>query len=122
MKDYRKLKVWEKAHGFVISVYEVTSGFSSDEKFGLTSQLRRAAVSIPSNIAEGCGRGNDGDLRRFCEISMGSVAEVEYQVLLAHDLKMIIRVTFERLNAEIVEVKRMLHGFITTLRNGGSQG
>ncbi|MDB4544837.1 four helix bundle protein, partial [Akkermansiaceae bacterium] len=64
MKDYRKLKVWEKAHHFVLSLYEVTRTFPSDEKFGLTSQLRRAAVSIPSNIAEGCGRGNDGDLRR----------------------------------------------------------
>ena len=116
MKDYRKLKVWEKAHHFVLSLYEVTRSFPSDEKFGLTSQLRRAAVSIPSNIAEGCGRGNDGDLRRFCEISMGSATEVEYQLLLSFDLKLINQASFERLNDELIEVKRMLHGFVTTLR------
>lgn len=105
MKDYRKLKVWERAHQLVLSIYEVTSGFPSDEKFGLSSQLRRAAVSIPSNIVEGCGRGNNGDLRRFCEIAMGPAAEVEYQVLLAHDLKMINSSMFDRLNTELIEVK-----------------
>ena len=66
--------------------------------------------------AEGCGRGNDGDLRRFCEISMGSAAEVEYQLLLSFDLKTLNQPSFDRLNNELVEIKRMLHSFVTTLR------
>ena len=83
MKDYRSLQVWQKSHELTLSVYEVTQSFPNDEKYGLTSQLRRSASSIPSNIAEGCGRGSDADFARCCQIAMGSACEVNYQLLLS---------------------------------------
>jgi four helix bundle protein len=86
MKDYKKLMVWEKAHQLTLSVYEATKGFPKDELYGLTTQIRRACVSIPANIAEGCGRDGDAELARFFQISMGSSSELEYHLLLAHDL------------------------------------
>ena len=86
MKDFRRLKVWEKAHQVVLSVYRLTAQIPVEEKFGLTSQLRRASASIAANIAEACGRGGDGDFQRFLGIAMGSAREVEYFLLLAHDL------------------------------------
>ena len=86
MKDFRKLKVWERAHQFVLAVYQTTPSFPRDETYGLTRQIRRAASSIPSNIAEGCGRDGDAESARFCLIARGSASELEYQILLAHDL------------------------------------
>ena len=87
MKDFRKLLVWEKAHQLTLSIYNVTAAFPSEETYGLTSQMRRAASSIPSNIAEGCGREGDAELSRFCTIARGSASELEYQILLSRDLK-----------------------------------
>ena len=89
MKDFRKLKVWEKAHHLTLALYPVTASFPRDEVYGLASQIRRAASSIPSNIAEGCGREGDPELARFCIIARGSATELEYQLLLARDLKLI---------------------------------
>jgi four helix bundle protein len=81
MRDFRKLKVWEKSHQLTLSVYEITGGFPDDERFGLTSQMRRACTSIPTNIAEGCGRDGHAELARFLQIAMGSASELEYQLL-----------------------------------------
>lgn len=81
MKDFRKLQIWEKSHVLVLSVYKQTKSFPKEELFGLTSQIRRAAASIPANIAEGCGRGSDAELARFAQISMGSASELEYHIL-----------------------------------------
>src|SRR5437762_14378337 len=89
MKDFRKLQVWEKAHQLALALYQVTASFPRDETYGLVSQIRRAAASIPSNIAEGCGRDGDPELSRFCTIARGSASELEYQLLLARDLKLI---------------------------------
>jgi len=89
MRDFRQLKVWEKAHHFTLQVYKITKHFPSDERFGLTSQLRRAAVSVSTNIAEGCGRNSEPELARYMSIAAGSASEVEYQLLLARDLKYI---------------------------------
>src|SRR5436309_11705815 len=89
MKDFRKLKVWEKAHQLVLTVYQLTTPFPREETYGLTAQIRRSALSIPSNIAEGCGRDGDAELARFCLIARGSATELQYQILLAHDLKLI---------------------------------
>ena len=86
MQSFRDLKVWEKAHKLTLDVYRVTKAFPADERFGLTSQLRRACASIPANIAEGCGRSGGKELRRFLDIAMGSASEVEYHLLLARDL------------------------------------
>ena len=90
MQDFRKLNVWEKAHEFVLDVYKASDLFPPQEKFGVTSQLRRSAASIPTNIAEGCGRGSNADLARFLQISMGSASEVEYLLILARDRKSVV--------------------------------
>src|SRR5213594_2285646 len=107
MKDFRQLKVWEKAHLLALAVYPITARFPRDETYGLTAQLRRSASSIPSNIAEGCGRDGDAELARFCLIARGSASELQYQILLAHDLKLIPSGRYEELSQEITEIKRM---------------
>ena len=89
MKDFRNLKVWEKSHQLALAAYRVTASFPREEVFGLASQIRRAASSIPTNIAEGCGRSGDAELARFCVIARGSASELEYQLLLARDLKLL---------------------------------
>src|SRR5438093_3248069 len=100
MKDFRKLMVWEKAHQLTLSIYQVTAAFPSEETYGLTSQMRRAASSIPSNIAEGCGRQGDAELSRFCTIARGSASELEYQILLSRDLKLTPSDDYERLTQQ----------------------
>ena len=108
MKDFRNLKVWEKAHQLALALYPVTASFPRQEAYGLVSQIRRAASSIPANIAEGCGREGDPELARFCIIARGSATELEYQLLLARDLKLIQPKDYETLSAQTVEIKRML--------------
>lgn len=116
MRDFRELKVWEKGHDLTLAIYAETKMFPSDERFGLTSQLRRATTSVPTNIAEGCGRRGDAELARFMQISMGSASEVEYLLLLAHDLDYMNENAYSKLNSQAVEVKRMLASFLTKLR------
>jgi four helix bundle protein len=108
MKDFRNLKVWAKAHQLALAVYPVTASFPRDETYGLVSQIRRAACSIPANIAEGCGREGDAELARFCIIARGSATELEYQLLLARDLKLIQPNVYELLSSQTVDIKRML--------------
>ena len=115
MKAFRDLKVWEKAHQLTLQVYQLTSSFPKDELYGLTSQVRRAAASIPANIAEGCGRNGDAELGRFMQIAMGSASELEYHLLLARDLSFLSEEVYSRLNLEVTEVKRMLASFIKKL-------
>ena len=83
VKDFRELKVWQKAHQLTLTVYQLTAAFPREELYGLTSQLRRSCSSIPANLAEGCGRNGDAEFARFCSIAMGSASEVEYHLLLA---------------------------------------
>jgi four helix bundle protein len=116
MKDFRQLQVWDKAHALALAIYRITKSFPRDELYGLTSQIRRACTSIPTNISEGCGLGSDADLSRFLQISMGSASEVEYLLLLSHDLCLIGPADYEQLNTAITEVKRMLSGLIKTLK------
>lgn len=116
MQDFRKLQVWQKSHQFVLLVYAASAGFPDGERYGLTSQMRRAAVSIPANIAEGCGRETNGELRRFLYIAMGSASELDYHLLLAHDLHMLEPAAYQQTNQELIEIKRMLTGLIQTLR------
>jgi four helix bundle protein len=112
MQNFRDLKVWHKAHAAVIVVYAATEPFPAAERFGLTSQMRRAASSIPANIAEGCGRSTNADLARFLHIALGSASELDYSLLLARDLKFLKPSIHEALHANVQEVKRMLGGLI----------
>jgi four helix bundle protein len=116
VKDFRDLKVWERSHKLTLEIYKVTSGFPRDELYGLTSQIRRSCSSIPTNIAEGCGRSRDTELARFLEIAIGSSSELEYQLLLSHDLKLINDSDFRSLMAETLEVKKMLISFFQKLK------
>lgn len=120
MRDFRRLAVWEKSHGLVLQIYGATGQFPRSEDFGLAGQLRRAAISIPSNIAEGCGRGSDGELRRFLALAMGSANELEYQLLLAKDLGYIIENDYVALATNVDEVKRRLSGLINRLKRVAS--
>ncbi len=108
MKDFRQLKVWEKAHLLALAVYPITARFPREETYGLTAQIRRAASSIPSNIAEGCGRDGDAELARFCIIDRGSATELEYQLLLARDLTLLHPDDYEQLSQQTIQIKRML--------------
>ena len=121
MKDFRKLKVWEKSHHLTLEVYEATAAFPRAELYGLTSQIRRACVSIPANIAEGCGRSGDAELARFLQIAMGSASELEYHSLLVRDLSLLNSSDCEEPARKVTEVKRMLTSFIRTLRASVAQ-
>ena len=116
MKDFKKLKVWEKSHHLALKVYGVTTKFPKEEVYGLTSQMRRSSISIPTNIAEGCGRNRETELNRFFEIAMGSASELEYLVLLARDLNFPGKEEWNPLINEITEIKRILASFIQKLK------
>ncbi len=108
MKDFRNLTVWARAHDLTLATYELTTSFPRAELFGLTAQMRRAAVSIAGNIAEGCGRGGDLELRRFLYIALGSASELEYYLLLARDLELLSHESTRAASEHVDEVKRML--------------
>lgn len=116
MRDFRKLKVWEKGHQLTLTIYQVTQSFPHDELYGLTSQMRRAAMSIPANIAEGCGKGSEAELARYMLIAMGSASELEYHTLLAHDLGFLDAEKYNQLNRNVIEIKQMLAPFINKLK------
>lgn len=116
MRDFRELKVWERSHGLTLAAYEATAAFPREELYGLTSQIRRSASSVPANIAEGCGRDGDAELSRFLRIAAGSASELEYHLLLARDLGLIESLEHKRLTKETTEVKRMLTVFVQKLK------
>ena len=117
MQNFRDLKVWSKAHTLALAVYKGTEEFPTAERYGLTSQMRRAAISIPTNIAEGCVRSSDADFGRFLHVAMGSASELEYLVLLARDLRILPSANHEELTAAVEEVKRMLASLIARLKS-----
>jgi four helix bundle protein len=112
MRDFRKLKVWQKAHEVALSIYKATLSFPRQETYGLVSQLRRSASSVPANIAGGCGCAGNREFARFLEIALRSASETEYHLLLARDLRYVEARAYESLNDQVTEVKRMLTGFI----------
>lgn len=116
-EGYEGLLVWQKAHAFVLDIYRVTADFPKEETYGLVSQLRRASVSIPTNIVEGKNRGGDGDYARFVYISRASCGEVEYLLLLAKDLGFLPSPVFEKLNGEVRTIGKMLNGLLKSLDN-----
>src|SRR5215212_4099053 len=117
MQDFRNLKVWQKAHALTLAVYRETRNFPSDEKFGITSQLRRSCASIPANLAEGCARGGDIDFARFVNVAAASASETDYHLLLARDLQYLEEPVYHALFEQLTEIKRMLNSFERTLRS-----
>ena len=113
--DTNKLLAWQKSHELVLKIYEITKEFPREEQFGLTSQIRRAAVSIPSNIVEGKARGSNKEYKRFLLVARGSLEEVKYQLLLAKDLKYINEQTYKEIYKNMDEVGRLLGGLINKL-------
>lgn len=116
IKTFRDLKIWQQSMELVTEIYRATSSFPGEEKYGLTSQLRRSSVSIPSNISEGFGRNSQGDFKRFVNISMGSLFELQTQIEVAKNLEFISKEIFENLYDHSREIERMISSFIRTLK------
>jgi four helix bundle protein len=117
MQNYKNLIVWDESHKLVIQLYKTTGSFPKNEQFGLTSQLRRAAVSVPANIAEGCGRYTDKDTLHFFQIALGSLHESEYYILLAKELDYINDAEYKKLTTTCNNAKAMLLSLIKKIRN-----
>ena len=117
MHNFKELIVWQKSRCLVNDIYKLTQKFPVDEKFGLTQQIRRAAVSIPSNIAEGSGRGTNNDFLHFIDIANGSAFEVETQLYLALDLEYISQSEFEDIAKKLLDVERLIYNFKKSLSN-----
>jgi four helix bundle protein len=116
LEDFKDLKVWRRAHELTLQIYQYTRAFPKDEIYGLTSQTRRAAASVGANIAEGCGRRSDPEMKRFIQIARGSASELEYHLLLARDLQFLRPEEFKELEARILEVQRMLAALVQRLQ------
>ena len=108
MRDFHNLLIWKRSHQLTLDIYKVSQSFPKEELFGLTSQIRRAASSVPTNIAEGSGRNSNKDFAHFLQIAIGSASEVEYELLLAHDLQYINKDEYERLINEMVAIRKMI--------------
>jgi len=117
LKNYKELNVWQKSYELCLKIYQITAKFPNEERYGLTSQIRRSAVSIPSNIAEGYGRKTTLDYIRMLYISYGSVCELETQILLAGDLGFIDKGDLDTAKKDIAEIERMLKALIKALEN-----
>jgi four helix bundle protein len=116
MANFKELLVWQKSIDFVTEIYKFTDSFPKDEIFGLKSQIRRASVSIPSNIAEGNSRRSKPDYVQFLKISRGSCAEVEIQLIISKNLHFLDEINYLKLNQDIIEISKMLNGLINSLK------
>lgn len=116
MHNFRELKIWQESMELAKEIYIATKSFPSSELYGLTSQINRCAVSIPSNIAEGAGRNSDKELNQFLSISLGSAFELETQLILAHSFNFIQQENFNKLITEITKIQRMINGFKQSLK------
>ena len=117
MLSFKDLVVWQRSHLLTVEIYEVTQCFTKEEIFGLTSQIRRAVSSIPTNIAEGCGRRTNAELANFLNIASGSASEVEYEILLAKEVGYISTEQFETWTHEIGEIRSMLAAYMKKLKS-----
>lgn len=117
MKDFKDLHVWQKSHQLTLAIYKVSKSFPKDELYCLTSQIRRSAISLPSNISEGCGRFSDKELAQFLVVASGSASELSYQLLLARDLDYISSTIYDPLQNQITEIQKMLNVFIKKLKS-----
>lgn len=116
MRDFRNLQVWKCSHELTKEIYFATNSFPKEEMFGLTSQIRRAVSSIPTNIAEGCGRGSNADFSRFLQIAVGSASEVEYQLLLVYELGYITIDSYNKFSQEVIEIRKMIVKLMLTVK------
>lgn len=119
-RDFRQLKVWEKSHKLALDIYRITENFPREEIYGLTSQMRRSSSSIPTNIAEGCGRSGQAEFTHFLQIALGSASELDYQILLARDLTFLQEEAHNLLAGQVAEIKSMLFSLIRRIRSGSS--
>ena len=117
MKNFKELIVWKKAHENALLIYNNTKGFPKEEQFGIISQIRRAAVSVPTNIAEGCGKFTQKDFANFLQIAFGSAQEVEYLSLLSYELGYLNQEQHKKIDSLINEVKAMLISLIKKVRS-----
>lgn len=115
MRNYRDLQVWSKAHNLTLELYRVSRQFPREELYGITGQLRRAAASIGANLAEGCGRRTSNELARFVRIALGSASELDYHLLLSHDLGFMAADEFTRASSSLTEVRKMLTSFLNSV-------
>ena len=118
-RDFMRLVVWQKSHQLVLWIYQESAAFPKSQLYSLTNQMQRAAVSIPANIAEGCGRRGTVELARFMTIAQGSAAELAYYLILARDLGFLPIEIADRLSARINEINRMLTAYIGKLKANG---
>ncbi len=116
MRNFKELSIWQKSHSLTLKIYRYTNTFPKEDLYGLVSQMRRSASSIPTNIAEGCGRNSTPEMKRFLIISTGSASELEYQLILSKDLSYLTESIFEELLNELYEIRKMIHGFITKMQ------
>jgi four helix bundle protein len=117
VRDYKKIKAWELAHKLALDVYRSTADFPTSEQFGITSQLRRAASSVPANIAEGSDRATDKDFLRFLDIALGSLKETEYFLLLSNNLNYLQETEWKPLNERATDTLKCLVGFMKAVRS-----
>jgi four helix bundle protein len=115
MKDFRQLIVWQKAHAVTLELYVITRKFPVEERYGLTSQIRRSSASIGATIAEGCGKGSEVEFGRFLQMSSGSASELSYHLILSRDLAYLSGTEFTELSVKVEEVRRMLAGLISKI-------
>lgn len=113
MREFKDLEIWKESHKLALTIFDLTkSSFPKEEQYGLISQMRRSSQSIPTNIAEGCGRSSEKDFLRFCHIAMGSASELEYQLILSHDLDYLNQPEFESVSNQLITLKKRLNAFI----------
>ena len=115
MRNHRDLKVWCKAYSLSLNLYRLSRGFPKEELYGLTSQLRRAAISIGANLAEGCGRRTNAEMARFIRIAMGSASELDHHLLLCKDLGFLEDQNYKRIVGELNEIRKMLTGLLDSV-------
>ena len=115
MRNHRDLQVWSKAYSLTLELYKVSRNFPREELYGLTSQMRRAAISVGANLAEGCGRRSNAEMGRFVRIAMGSAAELDHHLLLCKDLGFMADVDNRRFSANLAEVRKMLSGLLDSI-------
>ncbi len=109
MRDFKKYNIWKESHSLTLKIYQITSDFPKDEKFGIISQIRRASSSVPTNISEGCGRDSDVEFSRFLTIAQGSICEVEYLIILSNDLSYLDKETSKELLDRISQIRKQIH-------------